>query len=83
MYVYVSHGAHKATRRSYTGYIIFLNRLPILWYRKCQQTACGDEHFLYGIYCVKGMSGSDQTRHTLLQTPMFPDSHGKARTNVF
>ncbi|KAI2502045.1 Reverse transcriptase (RNA-dependent DNA polymerase) [Fragilaria crotonensis] len=37
-YVDASHGANKVTRRSHTGYILFLNRAPILWYSKKQQT---------------------------------------------
>ncbi|KAI2503237.1 Reverse transcriptase (RNA-dependent DNA polymerase) [Fragilaria crotonensis] len=37
-YVDASHGANKVTRRSHTGYILFLNRAPIVWYSKKQQT---------------------------------------------
>ena len=37
-YVDASHAANKKTRRSHTGYIIFVNRSPILWYSKRQQT---------------------------------------------
>ena len=37
-YADASHGANKVTRRSHTGYVIFLNRAPILWYSKRQQT---------------------------------------------
>jgi hypothetical protein len=28
----------KVTRRSHTGYVIFINRAPIIWYSKRQQT---------------------------------------------
>ena len=28
----------EVTRRSHTGYVVFLNRAPIVWYRKRQQT---------------------------------------------
>lgn len=38
VYVDASHWAHKATRRSHTGYVPILNRAPILWHSKCQQT---------------------------------------------
>ena len=31
-----SHASNKVTRRSHTGYIIFLNRAPIIWYSKRQ-----------------------------------------------
>ena len=37
-YVDASHAANKKTRRSHTGYVIFLNRAPIVWYSKRQQT---------------------------------------------
>jgi hypothetical protein len=33
-----SHGANEVTRRSDTGHVIFLNRAPIVWYSKRQQT---------------------------------------------
>jgi hypothetical protein len=37
-YVDASHAANKKTRRSHTGYVIFLNRAPVVWYIKRQQT---------------------------------------------
>ncbi|KAI2500081.1 Reverse transcriptase (RNA-dependent DNA polymerase) [Fragilaria crotonensis] len=37
-YVDASHAANKQTRRSHTGYVIFINRAPIIWYSKRQQT---------------------------------------------
>lgn len=37
-FVDASHAANKKTRRSHTGYLIFLNRSPILWYSKRQTT---------------------------------------------
>jgi hypothetical protein len=37
-FVDASHGSNKVTRRSHTGYVIFLNRAPIVWYSKRQQT---------------------------------------------
>jgi hypothetical protein len=37
-FVDASHGANKVTRRSHTGYVIFINRAPIIWYSKRQQT---------------------------------------------
>ena len=38
VFVDASHGANKITRRSHTGYIIFINRAPIMWYSKKQNT---------------------------------------------
>jgi len=37
-FVDASHAANKKTRRSHTGYVVFLNRAPIVWYSKRQQT---------------------------------------------
>ena len=37
-FVDASHAANKKTRRSHTGFVIFINRAPILWYSKRQQT---------------------------------------------
>ena len=37
-YVDASHGANRVTRRSHTGYILFLNRAPIVWDSKKRQT---------------------------------------------
>ena len=36
-YVDASHAANKVTRKSHTGYLIFVNRAPIHWYSKRQQ----------------------------------------------
>ena len=35
-FVDASHAANKVNRKSHTGYIIFLNRAPIIWYSKRQ-----------------------------------------------
>ena len=37
-FVDASHRSNKMTGRSHTGYVIFLNKAPILWYSKRQQT---------------------------------------------
>ena len=37
-YVDASHAANKMTRRSHTGFILFVNRAPIVWYSKRQNT---------------------------------------------
>ena len=37
-FVDASHGANKKTRRSHSGYVIFVNRAPVKWYSKRQQT---------------------------------------------
>lgn len=37
-FVDASHAANKVTRRSHSGFIIFVNRAPIIWYSKRQAT---------------------------------------------
>ena len=37
-YVDASHASNKKTRRSHTGYLIFINMAPIVWYSKRQRT---------------------------------------------
>ena len=37
-FVDASHGANKKTRRSHTGYILFVNRAPVKWISRRQQT---------------------------------------------
>jgi hypothetical protein len=37
-YVDASHGAKKVTRTSHTGYVVFINRAPVVWCRKQHNT---------------------------------------------
>jgi len=37
-FVDASHAANKKTRRSHTGYLIFVNKAPVMWYSKRQNT---------------------------------------------
>ena len=37
-FVDASHASDKITRRSHTGFVIFINRAPIMWYSKKQNT---------------------------------------------
>lgn len=37
-FVDASHASNQKTRRSHTGFIVFINRAPILWYSKRQNT---------------------------------------------
>ena len=37
-FVDASHGANKVTRRSHYGYVLFINRAPVKWMSKRQQT---------------------------------------------
>ena len=37
-FVDASHAANKVTRRSHSGFVLFLNRAPVMWYTKRQNT---------------------------------------------
>ena len=37
-YVDASHASNKVTQRSHTGFVIFINKAPIYWFSKRQQT---------------------------------------------
>ena len=37
-YVDASHATNRVTRKSHTGFLFFVNREPIMWYSKRQQT---------------------------------------------
>lgn len=59
-YVDASHGANKKTRRSHTGYIVFVNRAPILWYSKRQQTvesSAFSSEFIAMKVCLEAVQG--------------------------
>ena len=54
-----SHAANKVTRRSHTGYIIFVNRAPIIWYSKRQNTvesSTFSSEFIAAKTCVEEIS---------------------------
>ena len=44
-FVDASHASNKITRRSYTGFVIFLNRAPIIWFSKRQNTVESSSFF--------------------------------------
>ena len=80
-FVDASHAANQKTRKSHTGYIIFVNRAPILWYSKRQQTVEGStfsSEFIAMKTCVEAIV------HLRYKLRMFgipmPDGHA---TNVF
>ena len=55
-----SHGSNKVTRRSHTGYIIFVNRAPIIWYSKRQNTveaSTFSSEFIALKVCVEAIVG--------------------------
>ena len=59
-YVDASHAANKVTRRSHTGFVIFLNRAPIYWFSKRQQTvesSAFSSEFIAMKACVEEIRG--------------------------
>ena len=54
-----SHAANKVTRKSHTGYIIFVNRAPIIWYSKRQnsvESSAFSSEFVAAKTCVEHIS---------------------------
>ena len=59
-YVDASHASNKKTRRSHTGFLIFINRAPIHWYSKRQQTvetSAFSSEFIAMKVCVETIRG--------------------------
>lgn len=52
VFVDTLHSANKLTRRSHTGFIIFINRAPILWYSK-RQAMVKSSAFLAEVIAMK------------------------------
>ena len=59
-FVDASHAPNKKDRRSYTGYVIFINRAPIMWYSKKQNTvesSAFSSEFIAMKTCVESIIG--------------------------
>ena len=59
-FVDASHAANKVTRRSHTGYILFVNRAPIIWYSKRQntvETSTFSSEFIAMKTCIEHING--------------------------
>ena len=59
-FVDASHAQDKKTRRSHTGYVIFVNRAPILWYSKRQttvETSTFSSEFIALKTCTEAITG--------------------------
>ena len=55
-FVDVSHGANKVTRKSHEGHILFVNRAPVKWHSKRQQTvetSAFSSEFLAMKHCIE------------------------------
>ena len=55
-YVDASHGANKVTRRSHSGYILFVNRAPVKWFSKRQatvETSAFSSEFIAMKHCIE------------------------------
>ena len=59
-YVDASHASNKITRRSHTGFVIFINKAPIYWFSKRQQTvesSAFSSEFLAMKSCIEEIRG--------------------------
>ena len=59
-WVDASHRMNKVTRKSHTGFIIFCNRAPILWYSKKQSTvesSAFSSEFIAMKVCMEAIQG--------------------------
>ena len=57
-FVDASHAANKKTRKSHSGYVLFVNRAPVLWHSKRQQTvetSAFSSEFIAMKVCVEAM----------------------------
>jgi len=57
-YIDASHAANKVTRRSHTGFILFVMKAPIIWYSKRQNTvesSTFSSEFIAMKYCVEAI----------------------------
>jgi hypothetical protein len=59
MFVNADHAGDKVTRRSHTGFFVFLNNAPAIWYSKHQSTA---EIYVFGSKFVAMKTGMEQVR---------------------
>jgi hypothetical protein len=59
LFVYSDHAGEQFTRRSRTGFVIYLNMTPIVWFSKRQPTA---ESSLFGAEFVAMKNGIETTR---------------------
>lgn len=89
-YVDASHASNKKTRQSHTGYLIFINRAPILWFSKRQATvesSTFSSEFLALRSCVEAIThlryklrmfgiplGGDNTNDTVDPAHIFCDN---------
>jgi hypothetical protein len=80
LFVDASHGANKKTRRSHTGYILFINRAPIVWYSKRQQTV---ESSTFSSEYISLRSGTEAIVYLRFKLRMFGIPMTPGATQVF
>ena len=59
-FVDASYASNKVIRRSHSGYIVFVNRAPIVWYRKKQNTvesSVFSAEFISMKVCIEALEG--------------------------
>ena len=67
-YVDADHAANRLTRRSHTGIILFLNRAPVIWYSKRQNTV---ESSSFGSEMIAARIAVDMTEALRYKLRMF------------
>jgi hypothetical protein len=80
-FVDASHAANKKTRKSHTGYLLLINRAPIVWYSKRQQTV---EASTFSSEFIALKAGVECAAYSRFKLRMFriPMIEGHA-TNIF
>ena len=76
-----SHGANKVTRRSHSGHILFVNRAPVKWFSKRQQTvetSAFSSEFIALKHCIEDIE------HLRFKLRMFgvPFDHEQPETRI-
>jgi hypothetical protein len=68
MFVDASHAANKKTRRSHSGFLLFVNRAPIFWFSKRQQTV---ESSTFSSEFIALRSGNEVAQYMRFKLRMF------------
>ena len=81
-FVDASHGANKKTRRSHSGHILFVNRAPVKWYSKRQntvETSAFSSEFIAMRHCLEDIE------HLRFKLRMFgiPLDEQRPQTHIF
>eukprot|EP00980_Cylindrotheca_fusiformis_P025121 scaffold13124_cov73-Cylindrotheca_fusiformis.AAC.1 len=75
-YVDASHAANKVTRKSHSGFVIFVNRAPIQWYSKRQQTvesSAFSSEFIAMKVCLESIQALRYKKLRMFGVPLMDD----------